>query len=286
MRKLLLLTLLLITLTACADGTALQTVPAPLLDPAPQPLEYVVEAVRHESTAQAPDGTKLAEISLALPELTVLRADGTEIVLPQTDEEKTALAAAETFNKQFQEWASEVSFAELTQCAKEDYALRPEFFTGGSYYTEELAASFYQTENLISVTGKYYAFTGGAHPNMVLLGWNFNLTTGTFLDVTTLSLDVGDFLTAVTDEIVAQIEGAAAECGAPPEQLYWENYREIAAQWSSYAVSFDDAGMTVGFSPYELACYAAGPQEFTLSYDTLRPWLSQQGLQLLGLEEK
>ena len=57
------------------------------------------------------------------------------------------------------------------------------------------------------------------------------------------------------------------------------------AEWSSYAVSFDETGMTVGFSPYELAAYAAGPQVFHLAYETLLPHLGQHGRALLGLED-
>ena len=53
---------------------------------------------------------------------------------------------------------------------------------------------------------------------------------------------------------------------------------------NSYAVSFDEKGMTVVFSPYELACYAAGPQVFHLSLDFLEPYLSDYGRALLGIE--
>ena len=41
---------------------------------------------------------------------------------------------------------------------------------------------------------------------------------------------------------------AAVEAG------YWEDYQDIAANWSSYAVSFNEEGVTVAFSPYEIAC--------------------------------
>ena len=43
--------------------------------------------------------------------------------------------------------------------------------------------------------------------------------------------------------------------------------------------------MTVAFSPYELAAYAAGAQEFTLTYEELAPHLNQRGQQVLGLAE-
>ena len=51
-------------------------------------------------------------------------------------------------------------------------------------------------------------------------------------------------------------------------------------------MSFDEEGMEVIFSPYELAPYAAGPQSFRLSYDWLEPHLSAHGRVLLGLEAK
>ena len=70
------------------------------------------------------------------------------------------------------------------------------------------------------------------------------------------------------------------------EEMFWNNYEEIVAGWSSYAVSFDETGMTVAFSPYELAAYAAGPQIFQLSYEWISPYLSVHGREILGLTGK
>ena len=70
-----------------------------------------------------------------------------------------------------------------------------------------------------------------------------------------------------------------------PGEMFWEDYEDIIADWSSYAVSFDEAGMTVAFSPYELAAYAAAAQVFTLSYLELAPHLNQRGQQVLVLTE-
>ena len=49
-------------------------------------------------------------------------------------------------------------------------------------------------------------------------------------------------------------------------------------------MSFDDEGMTVTFSPYEIACYAAGTREFRLDRDFLDQYLSAEGLRLLGYQ--
>lgn len=286
MRKLIALCLTLATLTGCgaAAMAEVQLSPPPLA--AEAPLSYEVKTQLHEDTAFTADGTTLAQVSFELPELTVLRTDGTEVSAPENDAERAALAAAEAFNLQFQEWTQDSMLRELAAWAEEDYAYRPEFFTeSNGYYVEDLDYAVYCTDQLISVYAVYYSFTGGAHGNTVLLAWNFDLTTGSFLQPTALAADGQAFLDAVTGEIVEQAQAVAAGNGLTAEEFYWPNYQEISAGWSGYAVFFDQDGMNVGFSPYELACYAAGPQTFTIPYETLRPLLSDRGLALLGLDK-
>ena len=82
-----------------------------------------------------------------------------------------------------------------------------------------------------------------------------------------------------------QADAAAETEGVEPGQYYWEEYRDIAAKWADYAVNFDGEGMTVTFAPYEIACYAAGTQEFRLDRDFLGQYLSAEGLRLLGYGE-
>ena len=83
-------------------------------------------------------------------------------------------------------------------------------------------------------------------------------------------------LEAVRAELLRQSQETAADNDMAPEEYFWSNYEEILAGWSSYAVSFDETGMTVGFSPYELAAYAAGPQIYHLPYETFAGYLSIQ----------
>ena len=127
------------------------------------------------------------------------------------------------------------------------------------------------------------SYTGGAHPNQVLLGWNFDLTTGELFSPEALAADGQEISDLVAEEIIRQAEARAAENSMESENFFWENYREVAADWGNYALSFDETGMTVGYSPYEMACYAAGPQVFTLTYEQLLPGLSDHGLEVLGL---
>ena len=41
--------------------------------------------------------------------------------------------------------------------------------------------------------------------------------------------------------------------------------------------------MNVAFSPYELAAYAAGAQEFKMPYEWLKEYLDEHSIEVLGL---
>ena len=275
MKRMIALLLLLCMLTACAapvpeteeptaasqeiavpeqkqPDSGTMTGAATFTQAASEPLTYTVVLKTLEDSAAAADGTTLAVRSYELPEMTVTLPDGTVLTEAASPAETAALERAEAFNSRFRDWA----------------------------YTLELDCSVYQTEQMVCIQAEYYSYTGGAHPNTVLLAWNFDLMTGQFFAPEILAADGQIFLDAVRDEIIRQIDmtpEAAVEAG------YWEDYQDIAANWSSYAVSFNEEGMTVAFSPYEIACYAMGPQEFRLSYEQLAPHLNSHGRDLLGI---
>ena len=290
MKKWSILLLICCLLAGCTAAPAArepaESTPPPAAAPAPEePCVCTVEMMDWEDSAVDGDGTSLATCRVHMPVLTARRADGTAIETAETEAEARALAAAETFNAQFAAWTLDEEFQELADLAREERAWRQEsgIDWGPAFFTE-MTSETYQTDRLVSVTGDYYSYTGGAHPNTVLMAWNFDLETGAFFVPEQLAGDGEAFSKAVSEEIVRQIGETAAEYDLTAAEMFWENYEEIATGWSSYAVSFDETGMTVGFSPYELAAYAAGPQVFHLSYDLLAPHLSDYGRAVLGLE--
>lgn len=280
-------------LTGCAaapaDPAETENSPPPAsAEPAPEaPCYHTVDMVTWEDSAQDGDGTVLAKYCFRMPELTARRADGTAVQEAGTEAEERALASAETFNGQFVPWIGGEKFQELTEMAREERAWRQEVqLEWTSEFFAELDCQVYQTERMVSVAGNYYSYTGGAHPNTVLMAWNFDLGTGAFFEPEQLAEDGGAFSQAVSEEIVRQIRLRAEESGMAAEEMFWSNYEEIAAGWSSYAVFFGESGMTVAFSPYELAAYAAGPQVFCLDNGFLADWLSAYGREVLGLAEE
>lgn len=282
--------LVLSTLCGCASplsGTAGETMinvknvlPAPAAAPA---LSIAVEVESYEDTARDGDGTVLAEYVYELPVMRVLLEDGSPLEESASPEQEQTLAVVEAFNSRFRlsDWKSGAQA--LAADAKEDRAFRDEEGLLFLPYTEELSCSVYQTEHLVSVSGVYSTWTGGAHPNSLLMSWNFDLGAGEFFEPEILDED-GDFRDFVYGELVLKARDAAAEAGKALWDLYWEGYEDTLAEWPSYAVSFDAQGMTVGFSPYELSSYYWGPQIFQVPYEDLRPHLGPQGKTLLGLE--
>lgn len=265
-------------LVGCAGETGVNVKNAP---PPSAALTFAVETERYEETIRDADGAVLAECSYELPVLRALREDGTVLDTAGTEDQARALAVAETFNARFAQWKTNPKT--LAESAKEDRAFRNESGLDPVAYTDNLSCAVYQTETLISVSGGYSTYTGGAHPNSILMSWNFDLETGEFFEPEVLD-ESGELREYVHQALLAQVRGMAADMGGTAADFYWEDYADILADWSSYAVSFDEEGMTVGFSPYELAAYAAGPQVFHLTYDQLLPHLGPHSRALLGLE--
>lgn len=263
-------------------GETLTNVKNALPDPPPETVAFSVEMEEYQETVRDEDGAVLAECSYELPVMRALTEDGAVLETASTEAQKRALAKAEAFNARFAPWKTNPKT--LAESAREDRAFRNESGLEPVAYTDDLWCTVYRTETLVSVSGTYSTYTGGAHPNHILMSWNFDLEAGEFFEPEILD-EGGDLRDFVRAALVRQVREPEGEPGAKPEDLYWEDYEDILADWPSYAVSFDEEGMTVGFSPYELACYAAGPQVFRLTYDQLRPHLGQHGKALLGLEE-
>ena len=275
------LLLVLSALVGCA-GETLTNVKNALPDLPAEVIAFSVEMETYEETVRDEDGAALAECSYELPVLTARLADGSVLETVATAGQERALAVAETFNGRFAQWKTNPRT--LAESAREDRAFRNESGLEPVAYTDNLSCTVYQTERLVSVSGNYSTYTGGAHPNSILMRWNFDLDAGEFFEPEILD-EGGDFREYVHLALVKQARETAAAAGMTPKDFYWEDYEDTLAEWSSYAVSFDETGMTVGFSPYELAAYAAGPQVFHLAYETLLPHLGQHGRALLGLED-
>ncbi len=271
--------------SAPAPAEAPITQNAPVLEDAPMPnqgvevareVSYQVQfiAYEQESYATGTPNVLLARCNYAVPHMITTDDQGATL-----EDDPTAAA----FNALFADWDNGTNFAEIESWALGHYESDPTFFgADGPYYADELTCTLYQTGHLVSISGYYYSFTGGAHPNTWLMSWLFDTNTGAFISPLSLATDSQVFLDGVSSLLSQALTQRAAEYDLLPEELYWPDYQEVLADWPSYAVTFDATGMTIGFSPYELAAYAAGPQIFTLPYGDLAPYFSAETISLLS----
>ena len=283
--------ILTLCLAAALAGCGITTLPTPE-DPEPpaaadpEEITYEVTTDPHEETVHAEDGTLLMTVSFQLPHLQAY-ADGTLIETPATPAQEEAMVRVNTFNENFNQWWESGDTAQSMEDAKSLYQSFPDAFSNTSY-CEEFTYTAYRTGSLISIAADYYSYLGGAHPNTVYFSWNFDLDSGIFLAIPELAEDPQAFTLAVADMIevqaVERFQSDPNYAGLSLSDIYWENYREVMEKWASdYAVSFDAEGMTIIFSAYELASYAAGPQEFHFSYEQLASYWSESGRTVLGL---
>ena len=290
MRKclsLILICCLLAALVGCATTLPTPEDPAPPAVVDPEEITYEVTTDPYEQTVTADDGTVLMTVSFQLPHLQAY-ADGTLIETPATPAQEEAMARVNTFNENFNQWWESGDTTQSMEDAKSLYQSFPDAFSNTSYF-EEFTYTAYRTGSLISIAADYYSFLGGAHPNDVYFSWNFDLDSGTFLTIPELAADPQAFTLAVANMIEVQAEERFASEpeyeGVSISDIYWDNYREAIEKWGSdYAASFDADGLTVIFSAYELASYAAGPQEFHFPYSALDSYWSDSGRTVLGLD--
>lgn len=249
-------------------------------------IQYRVDLETYENTSyDEEDGSVLATYRAQVPVMTVLLSDGTPLTEADTEGGRRALEIAEVFNSRFSAWKVDDDFNALTEDARDaKKRLEADGYTMVGNYSKDLSCTVFQTDHIISVAGLCYSFTGGAHPNNWQMAWNFNLKDGTFLTSDSLSTENPSFRDAVTQELLRQARESARENGMTAEELYMPGYESLLADWSSYTVYFDNTGMNVIYSPYELAPYAAGAQEFHVSYEWMEPRLSQRGCELLELD--
>lgn len=233
---------------------------------------YTVEKQIYSDEIYDEDGTLLASCEYEVPQLVAWTEEGTA----WTEENETVSANLETFNSRFTKWLSGENFEEKAQETQSYYKERKERGETDwpQVYRYELSCDTYTSDDLISIAASYYSYSGGGHGMSVLLAWNYDLSRQSFIDPMDVVVDQAAFSVAVTQEILSQIDAT--------NTLYWDDYEEIVAHWPSYAVSFGTDGMDVGFSPYELAAYAAGEQKFHISKEFLEPYLSDYGRGLIG----
>lgn len=128
-------------------------------------------------------------------------------------------------------------------------------------------------ENIQSVQFVAHFYTGGAHPNSGYKTFTFDTSTQKIITLSDIFTDLNEGLKAVSErsktELKASLEDAYLEGGVDPEEANFQNFTLQTAKDGSTSITFY-------FDPYQVAVYAAGPQQVTIPLVDIAGLLTQQ----------
>jgi Protein of unknown function (DUF3298)/Deacetylase PdaC len=124
----------------------------------------------------------------------------------------------------------------------------------------------YANDKVISIGFGTSTYEGGAHPNHYSFSVNFDLTSGKKIELVDLFKPKSNYLKVISDYCIKRLKEQQEDMsddewiatGAGPKI---SNYR-------SWTVKKD--GILITFDPYQVAAYAAGPQEVLVPYSELK----------------
>ena len=137
----------------------------------------------------------------------------------------------------------------------------------------------YDTPRYITYLDKMAEYTGGAHGMGYAFGTTFDKETGQRVDKSILK-DVNDpdFKTLFQSELLKYFTSNDGN-----EEGTLEDYLLINLDMLELGnISLTDKSVIIRYQPYEIAAYAAGLPEVELTFEQIKPFLSQKGLTLIG----
>lgn len=194
---------------------------------------------------------------------------------------------ARMFNHFFEEWLvqQEENFREVAALAENSYKDGKEdsSWENEEYrYVDSVTTTFWRNSHIVCVLLQNTSFTGGAHEIERQTAYTFDLHTGKMVDINDMVKDYADLQAVVTDAILAQVEQIEQE--KESDVTFFSDYREVVPDWMSRNVYFGPDSLTVLFSVYDIAPYAAGEQAFEIPYTMVEPYLNDYGCQLLEIQ--
>lgn len=201
--------------------------------------------------------------------------------------DRPAEEAARKFNHFFEEWLTQrdENFQEISAMAAASYKAKG---TDSSWehphyhYVDDVTTTFWRNSHIVCVLLRNTSFTGGAHEIVGQTAYTFDLRTGKMVNINDMVEDYAGLRSAVTDAILSQTERMTQE--DTDDVGFFSDYREVIPDWMSRNVYFGPDSLTVLFSVYDIAPYAAGEQAFEIPYTLVKPYLNDYGCRLLEIQ--
>ena len=154
---------------------------------------------------------------------------------------------------------------------KQDLANQPATpISAGSYFSLTYAL-ISPPGNLISLQLHIEGYTdGAAHPYHITTSFNYDLEKGQEISLDQLFLPGTDYLKTVSDYCVAEL--SKREIGF---EMFSDGANPMPENYAVWNASAD--GLVITFNEYQVAAYAAGPQEVVIPFAALKDLIDPQG---------
>lgn len=162
--------------------------------------------------------------------------------------------------KQSITWYNEM-ISDTTVFFDEQYPMQYSFETGFEV--------FYNSKDFVSIVLNHYQFTGGAHGNYFAVGYNINLSDGSFLSLADI-VQPGklDLLAYECEETILE----KYQANSLFEAGLFENEIIISEDQDFYIIP---GALVLQFDPYEIGPYAMGEITAEISFDKIKDILSE-----------
>ncbi len=128
------------------------------------------------------------------------------------------------------------------------------------------------SNNLLTISMSGYDYYAGAAHGMPLQNYHFiDITTGEFYELKDLFKKGSDYKTPINEFISKKIK----EDIATGESMFFEELFTSISDAQYFYLTED--GLTIYFYPYDIAAYAAGFPEFTMTFDQLGDVIDKDG---------
>lgn len=156
---------------------------------------------------------------------------------------------------------------------------------GPSSTSYEFSTEFmpvFNSGSLLTMISQSYSYMGGAHGSTVVTGRSFDTETGAPLDASKIfrrgtEAEVLDLVKNALNEQYFTPDGASGYTSLEEALLI----DPAAMELPSSAPYFTENGLTFIYQQYEIAPYASGMPHCTLTFEELKPYLSDTGLRMM-----
>jgi len=236
------------------------------------------EFVKYEKQSEGCDGLRednCAKIKIEYPQITSLE---NEVV-----KEKINKSIAKLFSINESRASEIIDFNEEMDGFIEEYESFiiefPDAFQ--SWFFERTGEVKLNKGNIFSIDYLEYSFTGGAHPNTLVVFKNFNLANGAEIKLDQIiSSEKQKELTNITETEFRKLKDLTAEADLGQAGFWFENNKFYLND--NFLIS--DSSLVFYYNSYEITAYAFGPTELEIPYSKIKPLIGENSL-LKGLIE-